>query len=249
MMAIVLAVFMAFAVLPPIDLWISGVFYDPAAGFWISGRMLPQIARRTIWAASIGMVILSVSAVVRRALLRQYTFGLPTRIWGYILALYVLAPGILVDGLLKRFWGRARPASITQFGGAAEFSLPHEITQNCLRNCSFVAGEVAGAMVLSIALLVILLHVPRKAPLDRRWVVVILAIPLVSAFQRVAAGRHFASDVIMSVLLVGICARMLWIVLKPLQKTKRGPVDMPPDSPYTPPIPVDGAIRDRGQKA
>jgi lipid A 4'-phosphatase len=249
MIALVLATFIVFAVLPPIDLWISDLFYDPVEGFWVSRLILPSIARRTIWAASIGMVVVSTCAVARSLLLRRCTFGVPIRIWSYILALYVVGPGIIVDGLLKRFWGRARPASIKYFGGEAEFSLPHEITQNCMQNCSFVAGEVAGAMVLSVALIVLLQYTRRKAGWYRLWMAISVVIPLVSAFQRIAAGRHFASDVIMSVIIVGICARVLWIVIRPHQGPGRRAVDMPPDSPYTPPILIGGANGHWDQKA
>jgi lipid A 4'-phosphatase len=215
MAALLLATFMAFAALPPVDLWISTLFYDADEGFWIAGRTLPEIVRRTIWMGSIIVVALSVVALTGKLVLRHDTFGVPGWIWGYVLALYIIVPGILVDGLLKRLWGRARPANIAYFGGEADFSLPHQITQNCLRNCSFVAGEVAGATVLSIALILILRHRHPRPSGYQGWVTVCLAFPLASALQRIAAGRHFASDVVFAMLLVGICGRLLWVLIKP----------------------------------
>ncbi|QLQ19882.1 MAG: phosphatase PAP2 family protein [Exiguobacterium profundum] len=70
---------------------------------------------------------------------------------GFVLAVYALGTGVLVHGLLKAYWGRARPAQVTEFGGIAAFTPPWLISQECTRNCSFVSGEVSGAVAFRSA--------------------------------------------------------------------------------------------------
>lgn len=214
-----LLAFLLFAVLPPVDIWVSALFFDAAAGeFWINGRPFPELLRHAIWTLSIIAVLVCLFAIARRVVWRKDTFGVPGRIWGYVLLLYALAPGFLVDGVLKRFWGRARPAQITEFGGSAAFSLPHQMTENCARNCSFVSGEVAGTVALMIAVLVVLPRMRPRPPLYSFWISVSVILPVVCAYQRIAAGRHFLTDALFAVLFVGICARLLWHLTMPASK-------------------------------
>ena len=63
------------------------------------------------------MILLALFGLIVGRGLRYPVLGVPVRSWGYILLLYALGPGLLVDGLLKRFWGRARPADVQTFGG------------------------------------------------------------------------------------------------------------------------------------
>ena len=65
---------------------------------------------------------------------------------------FCFGPGLVVNGVLKAFWGRARPSQILEFGGAAQFTPPVQIADQCARNCSFVSGEASGVTMLAIAI-------------------------------------------------------------------------------------------------
>lgn len=55
---------------------------------------------------------------------------------------------LIVNGIFKTFWGRARPRDIDLFGGSKAFSLPLEISNQCAWDCSFMSGHTAVAFWL-----------------------------------------------------------------------------------------------------
>ena len=225
LMALIVATFGLFALWPGIDLWVSGLFYDSVQGFWVDRLALPDALRRTIWAASGAMILIAAAALAGDALRGRAAFGVPARVWTFILLLYALGPGLLVDGILKRYWGRARPAYIIDFGGTQTFTAPHEITAQCARNCSFTAGEMAGAVALSVTLFVLLAY--RARPVTPVWRAAVLALPLLTGLHRIAAGRHFLSDVILSTLLVLLVAALLARVMRHRQGLLTTPATPP----------------------
>ncbi len=110
-------------------------------------------------------------------------------IWSVLLATIVL-----VNLILKELWGRPRPYQVDGLGGENPFVLPGTISNYCESNCSFVSGEASSAAWL-FTLLVFL---------PRRWRVVVAV--FLTAYMvffsglRIAFGRHFLSDVVISVL-------------------------------------------------
>src|SRR6185369_921132 len=64
----------------------------------------------------------------------------------FLIATLALAPGLLVNVLLKDHWGRPRPIDVTQLGGDQKFVAWWDPRGDCPSNCSFVSGDVAGAM-------------------------------------------------------------------------------------------------------
>ena len=63
----------------------------------------------------------------------------------FLIATMALAPGLLVNVVLKDHWGRPRPIDVTQFGGTEHFVAWWDPRGDCPKNCSFVSGDVAGA--------------------------------------------------------------------------------------------------------
>ncbi len=215
LIAAILATFAIFALWPGIDLWLAAQFYTPGQGFVIDGQAAPEALRRLIWGLSIVVLLITLICLPVTAWRKGPIMGVPQRIWLFSLLLYALGPGLLVDGLLKRFWGRARPAHIVEFGGSAQFTPPHQISDQCLKNCSFVAGEMSGAVALAVVLLVILYLWRNRlsAGLFRVAQGGVIALPMLAGAQRIAAGRHFLSDVILATLFVLLLARILWKLL------------------------------------
>ena len=156
----ILLSFAVFAIWPGIDLSVSEAFHDPTTGFAIDGNPLTEALRMVIWNAAI---LLCGAAAFGTVLgLAGRTFVLPTRAWGFILTLYILGPGLMVEKLTKPLWGRARPAQVAEFSGAVPFSPPNELVDICARNCSFVSGEVSGATVTAVALLLLRFYLKHR---------------------------------------------------------------------------------------
>jgi lipid A 4'-phosphatase len=215
-LACILFSFAVFAIWPAIDLRVSQFFYDPATGFMIDGHPLTEALRLSIWNLASLLFLAAVSGTVFGMAGREVL--LPTRAWGFILTLYILGPGAMVEMLAKPLWGRVRPAQITEFGGSLHFSPPNEMVDFCTRNCSFVSGEVSGATVTALALLLIRFHLRHR--LHKTVSIVLLAaalcLPLAVALQRIAAGRHFLSDTVFAMLFTLLLALVVSALLRPL---------------------------------
>ena len=205
-----LAVFAAFSIWPVLDLSVSNAFFD---GRYFPIEAYPGIepVRLALWDGSIGLAIFALGMTISTALLRAPLMGVGVRLWGFIVLMFVLGPGLLVNRLLKEHWGRARPVDTVNFGGTAQFTPAYQITDQCASNCSFVSGEASGATAMAIALLLILAANRARMP-DwgfRLGQGIALLVPVFTYWQRVAVGRHFLSDVVLAALFVTLIAAIL----------------------------------------
>lgn len=205
--------FLVFGIWPGLDLAISGYFYD-ASGFPVRRNPVIEAMRNAVWDATLIMPALALLLLPLALLLRRKLL-LTAKEWGFVLLLFLLGPGLLVNGILKAHWGRARPSNVIDFGGKAQFTPAYEITDQCAKNCSFVSGEGAGTMALTITALLILFALRSRLSLGvyRLGQVAAWAVLLFVGWQRVAAGGHFLSDVLLSWLFVALMALGLQRVL------------------------------------
>lgn len=212
LIALVLAVF---GIWPGIDLAVSGFFYDTSHALVVQNAfLLPpivEILRNFFWDVSLlvplaALILLALSLWVRRPVL-----ALSARAWGFVLALFLLGPGLVVNGILKAYWGRARPHNVVDFGGTAQFTPAYQISDQCAANCSFVSGEGAGATAVTITALLILFAFRNRLPKLGYILGQGLALAMLGfvGWQRVASGGHFLSDVLLSVLIVSLIAAIL----------------------------------------
>lgn len=214
LLALIAATFAVFAIWPGIDPAISALFHVPGEGYPAARFKSLDLIRSAIWNMTLVMVFAALVFGGASALLKREFLGIPARLWTYLLALTALGPGLVVNGILKSTWGRARPATVEGLGGTALFTPPHVISDQCQRNCSFVSGEVAGATALSVAIWMLAgqlaPHLPRGALPALRMAA--LALPPVIAGQRIVTGRHFLSDTILAILVTLLIA----VLLRPL---------------------------------
>lgn len=198
-----LAAVMLFVGAPSVDLTISGLFWRADAGFTVVGNPFWEFLRQRIWDVAILIFLFSIFATWRSAQRARPVLGLRARVWGYIVALFLLAPLLLVNGILKAQSGRARPAYVQEFGGERLFTPAGQIADQCASNCSFVSGEVSATVVLGVVLwLVAGLWRGRIADWGLSYLrVLALGLPAFVIVQRVVTGRHFASDAIFAVLI------------------------------------------------
>jgi lipid A 4'-phosphatase len=111
---------------------------------------------------------------------------------------YAIGPGLIVNLLLKNYWGRARPEAVDTFGGPDPYTpawLPSDAG-----GASFMSGEVSiAAATCAVALLV-----RGRA----RTILFLLGFALASVIGivRMAQGGHFLSDVVFAMLLTWLIA-------------------------------------------
>lgn len=201
-----------FVTYPALDIATSRLFYDGSSFPIATNPWVEGLRTALIYAEDGGFVVVLIACF---ASLKRPIVNLQTRDWAFQALVFLLGPGLMVNGLLKRLWGRARPFITQDFGGHAQFSRAWDFADQCTRNCSFVSGEAAGATALAISICAML-----RA--NRGWLSplayqlglgVALLLPLVTAWQRMAAGRHYLSDVVLGCLLVCLLAAVLRLVM------------------------------------
>jgi lipid A 4'-phosphatase len=193
-LAIAIVTGLVFGFYPELDLRVARYFY----GFQDTNhntfafRIYPplMLARDVgLWIGTL-LVVPAVAALVIKLILPRRKLLMPGRAVVFLIATMALAPGLLVNVLLKDHWGRPRPIDVMQFGGNEHFVAWWDPRGDCPGNCAFVSGDVAGAFwtIAPVAL----------APPQWRAVAYCAAIALGAGMAaiRVMAGAHFPSDVI-----------------------------------------------------
>ncbi|MBC8129562.1 MAG: phosphatase PAP2 family protein [Rhizobiaceae bacterium] len=188
--------FMAF---PGIDIAVSGLFAAPGGGFPLSDdpllvaiRDFNRLVPKLLLPGLAAVLLLHAFRPAASWLLRPHQAL-------YAVAVYAVGGGIVVH-FLKNFVGRARPEDIVVFGGTELYTVAWQLSEACMRNCSFSSGEAASA----IAMLTLAVIAP--GPWRGGFLAVLVPVGLVFSLNRIAFGSHFLSDVVVSWLLVAIVA-------------------------------------------
>ena len=194
------AAHLVFATWPAIDLGVSAAFFSEAEGFALSDSVVLHAVRHAVWRAVVIAALMSLALAAIWLALGARARVSP-RALAYPGLLALLGPGLLVNGLLKEYWGRARPADVAAFGGEAAFTPPFEMAGECAGNCSFVSGEGAGAVAMALGL---------GALTPSPWArAALAAVAALACAMRVATGRHFLSDVVFGAFLMAFVALAL----------------------------------------
>jgi membrane-associated PAP2 superfamily phosphatase len=196
LIALVIAVIagLAFGLYPDLDLDVARYFhaFEDSNHNMFALRIYPPLMRARdvgLWLGTI-LVAPAVAALIVKLLLPRRKMLMPGRAVVFLIATMALAPGLLVNVLLKDHWGRPRPIDVTQLGGNQTFVAWWNPHGDCPSNCSFVSGDVAGA-VWTIAPAAL-------APPHWRALAYAAALAVASGMGaiRVMAGAHFPSDAI-----------------------------------------------------
>jgi lipid A 4'-phosphatase len=208
----ILAGYAVYALWPGLDLAVTRLFFD-GNGFPVQQMRGVEAVRMALYIAEdvVPFVALGLAFAARRGVL-----GLGRRDWVYAFSLFVTGPGLMANVITKPIWGRARPRAIVEFGGTLEYTQPWQFSDQCRAGCSFVSGEMAGATALALVLgMVLLANRAAMGPVARglAWAC-IAAIPAFTAWQRIAAGRHFLSDVVFGALFTLALASLLRLAFR-----------------------------------
>jgi lipid A 4'-phosphatase len=215
-----------FTLWPNLDIAASRPFFTPGAGFPAVSDPLQVTARYTIWAASEVVFVLSALAWLILAL-RGRANAVSARALAFVVLLYAAGPLLLVNGILKQFSGRARPADIAEFGGVHHFSPALSLSDQCQGNCSFVSGEAAAAVALSIAVVVLVetLAQGRARTRLRLLSAASVLVAIAASAMRILAGRHFLSDTVFAAIFVCAIGLALhrWLLSGPAAPRRKPP--------------------------
>ncbi len=183
-----------FLVFPELDLASSAALYQPGHGFVLAGHAQFEFAHRNLGFLTGALAVASLVA----SLSGPWQWRRPA---AFLLLTLVVGPGLIVNGVLKDHWGRARPAKAIEFGGPAAFTPAWVVSDQCGRNCSFVCGDASvGFALVAIA------FVSRR---PRLWWLAGLTAGGALGVMRMAQGGHYLSDVIFAFYAVTLTAWVL----------------------------------------
>lgn len=199
-LAACLACVLLFVGFPQIDLWASGLLYADGAGFTLKGHPAIVLMRNAVNDLApivmLGLLYFLFLSGLQRALAPQRKAVI------YMLLLLIVGPGLVVNGLFKEHWGRARPRDVAEFGGDRAFSPAVLIAKQCDHNCSFTCGDASvGFYLVGLAFLL---------PARRRtWLTIAIVVGGVVGLGRMSQGAHYLSDVVFSYFAVYFSAALL----------------------------------------
>ena len=178
-----------------IDIYIGSLFYEGNQKFFIESFNLTSVIVRKIFLPLLIIYIfvcpiLSIYIPIKNIFF-GFKFFLKDIIFIFSSVLFNLI--IVVNVLLKGFWGRARPNDILELGGEDNFSTWFKYSDECSANCSFVSGDA------SVGFSLIVLYLITKNKLFF-WLSLLSGIILGAV--RISEGGHFFSDILMSGLII-----------------------------------------------
>ncbi len=192
-----------FLLYPQIDIYVSSLFYD-GSRFYSNGLFWEDTLNRSVRPLIIFLFLTTFGTFIYNKIKRKNLLGINSKVMLYIFLVLSIAPGLIVNLVLKENWGRERPTKIIEFGGNKEFSPAFVMTESGGR--SFSSGHAAAAFsVIGFALLA----KSRK----KLWMSLAIAYGAGVSLSRIAAGGHFLSDVVTSFFIVWITTHILYLII------------------------------------
>ena len=188
--------------IPALDLCVSRFFYDH--NFIYKENVFAVFLFRCIPIVTKFFTIFCILYVIH--LFARYK-NINTLISSYVcffIIAIVLGPGLLINGILKEHYGRARPREIIEFGGVKSFTPAFQISNQCHTNCSFASGHAAMGFYFTVIAYTV-----------RRFTITyLLAIifGLLVGLSRIMMGGHFISDVTASAAIVLCLNHVIYIL-------------------------------------
>jgi membrane-associated PAP2 superfamily phosphatase len=173
-----------------LDLDLEKLFYDSSSG-WVLKNNQPWDALHRYgvipaWVVSISALAILVASIPRRRFVPR------RRICAFLVLVMIVGPGLLVNEVFKKHWGRPRPRDVYEFAGDREY-VPVWVKSPAANGNSFASGHASTGFYLFAPYF--FLRYGR-----RRWAYFFLALGLaygsLVGLARMIQGAHFFSDVV-----------------------------------------------------
>lgn len=174
----------------PLDLLIQKQFYRAETGWFLQNafpwKLLYHHSNLPGLVLAVGSLILLGISFWKQSLLKF------RKIFLYFVLIMAIAPGLIINLVLKDNWGRPRPRNIIEFNGIYQYEKPLEIDKSSSGK-SFPCGHASMGFYL-IAPYFILRK--KKKMLSQVFLVTGLLLGGLIGLARIVQGGHYASDVI-----------------------------------------------------
>lgn len=208
-LALIVLTSVFFLLFPGIDPWFSGLFYNSDVGFAFGRAPLSGLLRTLASDVTIAIVVALLASLIAKLAMPQRPSFIAPRDALFLIGTLIVGPGLVVNAIFKDHWGRPRPNMVGMFGGGESFVGVWRISDACTSNCSFVSGEASSAAWL---LATVVLLPARWRPLGLK---ILLGVAIVLSLNRIAAGGHFLSDVLLAwwitLAIIAVAYRLLYL--------------------------------------
>jgi lipid A 4'-phosphatase len=145
-LTLALVVGLLFGIYPELDLRFASWFYDEnSRSFPLKLNALAAVVRDGAMVIAWGLALPAIIALLVKLARPDRPLLMSGRAIVFLLLTLTLSAGVLTNLTFKSYWGRPRPAAVTQFNGNQPFVAWWDPTGTCGRNCSFFSGEGATA--------------------------------------------------------------------------------------------------------
>lgn len=193
-----------------LDHQITRLFYQPGNGvWWFKASAIQRIVYD--FAPVPALVVFGVSCIVALGSIVKPGWRRWTRISMCWILLMLLGPGLLVNGLLKEYYGRPRPVQTLDFGGTMEYR-PVWRPGSEREAKSFPSGHASVGFYLLGGW-----FFWRKRNRNRamRWLALGIVFGLFVGTVRIAVGAHWFSDIVWSGTTIWYSGQFVAAVCKP----------------------------------
>ena len=166
-----------------------------ASGFYDEGWPLkhhPAVMLFYRFAPLPALLIAVLAALIFLAALFEQRFATWRRTAIFLVLVYIAGPGLIVNSLLKSHWGRPRPADTAQFSGTMAFREMYDHGTPG-KGKSFPSGHASAAFYLAALYCVLRARKMRGAYAALAGGI---AFGALAGIARMAAGGHYASDIL-----------------------------------------------------
>lgn len=196
------------------DVTIARFFYDPATGeakHWLLDDfpLWKLLFYDGVTVVATGVLVGTLLVLIGSTLLRRWRL---LRLYAlYVLLVFILGPGLLVNSLFKDHWGRPRPLQVEQLGGQEHYAPPGYFVANG-HGRSFPSGHSSVGFAFIAFWFLLRRHKPALAKMA---LLLSLLFGCTIGLTRMAAGGHFLSDVMWSGWVVLFAS---WLLYYPIMR-------------------------------
>jgi len=197
-----------------LDRLITARFYSPETGWYLRYRQPWDFIYR--YGTVPGLLMALGALVAWFVCMLKPRFRYLHRYFLVIVLTAVLGPGLIVNGLLKNYWGRPRPRQAQEFGGMWDY---RHITQPGIpgRGKSFPGGHATMGFIF-----VTLIYFRRQSPaLAYTGAATGLVYGTIIGVTRTVQGAHYPSDSLWSLGVILIVSVALYYLILQVPKPRR----------------------------
>lgn len=199
-----------------IDMELQRYFYKDGQGWFLGKTSLVRVIYKwgiipAILAAIYSLILLVMSYKNKK----YYKYR---KLAAFVFLLFTLGPGLVINGVLKTFWGRPRPRHMVEFGGIRKYIKAGLISREYAKpNSSFPCGHASVAFFFFFPFFI---YRKTKKGIAFSFLVFGIIYGLVMGLVRMIQGGHFASDVFWSGAITYLIALSLYYILKMDERIK-----------------------------